>query len=66
MDEKTKRGPILSKLAAAEEQLQYLLDYPTNELNRERIMMAISLIKFERMRQETESSETSRHRRKGE
>jgi hypothetical protein len=57
--------PVLSKLAAAEEQLQHLLDYPGHGLNMERLMMAISLIKFERMRQEGEVGEKARIQRKG-
>jgi len=51
---KASHVPVLSKLAAAEEQLQYLLDHPTDSLDKERIRMVLSLVKFERMRQEDE------------
>jgi len=52
--------PIQSKLALAEEQLQYVLDHPANGLDLERIRMAISLVKFERSKQLDEAKQKAR------
>jgi hypothetical protein len=55
--------PILTKLALAEEHLQYVLEHPENGLDLERIRMAISLIKFERSKQYDEAKQKARSER---
>lgn len=62
MAENTALRPILSKLSVAEEQLQYVLDHPLDGLDRERIMMALSLIKFERSKNQDEAKQANRSR----
>ncbi|HEY8068132.1 MAG TPA: hypothetical protein VIF38_04505 [Burkholderiales bacterium] len=57
---KTMSVPVASKLASAEEHLQYVLDHPSNGLDLERIQMAISLIKFERAKQEDDAKQKAR------
>ncbi|HLX80009.1 MAG TPA: hypothetical protein VKS43_05440 [Burkholderiales bacterium] len=57
--------PVVSKLASAQEHLQYVLDHPSNGLDLERIRMAISLIEFERSKQHDEARQKARAERIG-
>ena len=64
MSDKTTQLPVHSKLASAEQNLQQVLDNPGNDLDKERIRLALALIKFERSKQQDEAKQKTQTERR--